>query len=55
MEELKEEIGMKKHPRMKVVGSRLRWTGHIQRMSEERLTKRTRKTKEVGRRRRRPN
>ena len=36
----------------KVVGSRLRWAGHIQRMSEERLTKRERKTEEDDRRRR---
>ena len=38
---VREEIGIKRHPRMKVAGSRLRWTGHVQRMSEERLTKRT--------------
>ena len=35
MGELREEIGMKKHLRMKEAGSRLRWTGHTQRMSEE--------------------
>ena len=45
-------IRMKKHPRMKVVVSRLRWAGHIQRMSEERLRKRAWKTEETGRRRR---
>ena len=50
--ELRGEIRMKKHPRVKVVGRRLRWTGHIQRMSVERLTKRARKTEEGGRRRR---
>ena len=54
MGELREETGMKKHPRMKVVGSRLGWTGHIQRMNEGRLTKRAWKTEESGRRRERP-
>ena len=33
-------------------GSRLQWARHIQRISEEILTKRARKTKEGGRRRR---
>ena len=46
MGELKEEIGMEGHLRMKVVGRRLRWAGHVQRMSEERLTKRTWETEE---------
>ena len=40
MEELRVEIGTKTHLNMKIVVSRLRWAGHIQRMSEERLTKR---------------
>ena len=45
--ELREEIRMKKHMRLNVVESRLRWEGHIQRISEDRLTKRARKTEEV--------
>ena len=49
-EELREEIGMKRHPRTKVAGM-----GRThERMSEERLTKRARKTEEAGRRRGRP-
>ena len=32
---------------MKVVGSRLRWAGRIQRMNEERLTKRAWKQKKL--------
>lgn len=28
--ELREEIGMKKHLKMTVIGSRLRWVGHIE-------------------------
>ena len=35
MKELREEIGMKKHLKIKVVGSRMRWAGHVQRMSED--------------------
>ena len=38
---------MQKHPRMKVVGNRLRWAGHVQEMGEETLTKRTWKHKRV--------
>ena len=40
MKELREEIGMKKHLKRKVVGSRMRWAGHVQRISEDRLSKR---------------
>ena len=29
MKELREEIGMKKHLKMRVVGSRMRWAGHV--------------------------
>ena len=35
IKELREEIGMKKHLKMKVVGSRMRWAGHVQRMGED--------------------
>ena len=51
MKELREEIGMKKHLKMKVVGSRMRWAGHVQRMGEDRLSKRAWKAEEGGRRR----
>ena len=50
MKELREEIGMKKHLKMKVVGSRMRWAGHVQRMGEDRLSKRAWKAEEGGRR-----
>ena len=53
MKELREEIGMKKHLNMKVAGSRMRWAGHVQRMSKDRLSKRAWKAEEGGRRRRR--
>ena len=33
MGEVREEIGMKKHLRMKVVGSRLLWTGLVQKIT----------------------
>ena len=49
---LKEDIGITKHPRMKIVWRRLRWAGHIQRTSEKRLTMKALKTEEGGRRRR---
>ena len=46
--ELRKEIGMKKHIKMKVAGSRMRWAGHVQRMDEDRAWK----AEEGGRRRR---
>ena len=52
LKELREEIGMKKHIKMKVAGSRMRWAGHVQRMGEDRLSKRAWKAEEGGRRRR---
>ena len=52
MEELREEIGMKKHLKMKVAGSRMRWAGHVQSMGEDRLSKRPWEAEEGGRRRR---
>ena len=42
----------KKHLKMKVAGIRMRWAGHVQRMSEDRLSKRALKAEEDGRRRR---
>ena len=50
MKELTEDIGMKKHQKMKVAGSRMRWAGHVQRMGEDRLSKRAWKAEECGRR-----
>ena len=35
MKELREEIGMKEHLKMNVVGSRMRWAGDVQKMGEE--------------------
>ena len=35
MKELREVIGMKKHLKMKVAGSRMRWAGHVQRIGED--------------------
>ena len=52
MKEFREEIGMKKHLTMKVAGSRMRWAGHVQRMVEDRLSKRAWKAEEGGRRKR---
>ena len=52
MKGLREEIGRKKHLKMKVAGSRMRWAGHVQRMGEDRLLKRAWKAEEGGRRRR---
>ena len=36
MNELREEIAIKKHPKRKVVGSRMRSPGHVERMDDER-------------------
>ena len=57
MKELRGEIDMKKnHLKKKVAGSRMRWAGDVQRMGEDRLSKRAWKAEEGGRRRRgRPN
>ena len=40
MGEIREKFGIKKHLKIKVVQSRMRWAEYMQRMSEERLTKR---------------
>ena len=52
MKELREEIGMKNHPKMNVARSRMRCAEHVQRMAEDRLSKRAWKAEEGGRRRR---
>ena len=41
MKELREDINMKKHINMKVAGSRMRWAGRVQRMGEDRLSKKS--------------
>ena len=41
MKELREETGMTKHLKMKVVGSRTRWAGHVQRMGKDRMSKKS--------------
>ena len=41
MGQLREEIGIKKHLRMKLVRSKLLWARHIKRTNDDRLTKRT--------------
>ena len=43
---------MTKHLNIKVIGSRLQWAGHIERISEERWTERALETEKGGRRRR---
>ena len=45
---------MEKHLKMKVAGRRMRWAGHVQRLGEDRLSKRALKAEEGGRRRGRP-
>ena len=45
MKKLRKDIGMKKHLKIKVVGSRMRWAGHVQRTGEDRLSKRQKKKK----------
>ena len=39
MKELRKEIGKKNHLKMKVAGSRMTWAGHVQRLDEDRLSK----------------
>ena len=39
MEELREEVGVKESFRRKLVRSRLKWAGHVERMEGERKRK----------------
>ena len=48
MKELVEEIGKKKHLKMKLVGSRMRWAGQVQRLDENKLSKEHGKQKGVA-------
>ena len=40
MEELREEVGVRESLTRKLVRSRLKWVGHVERMEEVRLMKR---------------
>ena len=55
MKELREEIGMKKHLKMKVAGSRMRWAGHAQRMNEDRLSKKSMESRRGWQKKKRKN
>ena len=52
MEELREEVGVRGSLRRKLVRSRLKWAGHVERMEGVRLTKRADALGVEGRRRR---
>ena len=52
MEELREEAGVRESFTRKLVRSRLRWAGHVERMEWVRLTKRADALGVEGRRRR---
>ena len=51
MEELREELGVKKSLRRKPVRNRLKWAGHMERMEGEQWTKRADAFRVEGRRR----
>ena len=52
MEELRAEVSVKESLRRKLVGSQLTWAGHVERMEDELLTKRSDALRVQGRRRR---
>ena len=53
MDELGEETGLRKSLHGgRMVENRLKWAGHVDRMAEDRLTKRADAYREEGRRRR---
>ena len=52
MEELKEEVGVREGLTTKLVRSRLKWAGHVERMERVRLTNRAEANGMEGRRRR---
>ena len=52
MVELREETGVQRSSTERMVRSRLQWTGHVERMADDRLPKRAAELREKGRRRR---
>ena len=52
MEELREDVGVRKSLTRKLVRSQLMWAGHMERVEGERLTKRADVLRVEGRRRR---
>ena len=52
MVEVREETGMQRSLTERLVRSRLQWTGHVERMADERLPKRAAELCDEGRRRR---
>ena len=52
MVELREETGVQRSLTEKLVRCRLQWAGHVERMADDRLTKRAAELREQGRRRR---
>ena len=52
MVELREETGVQRSLTERLVRSRLQWTGHVERMADDRLPKRAAELREQGRRRR---
>ena len=52
MVELMEEAGVQRSLTERLVRSRLQWTGHVERMADDRLPKRAAELREQGRRRR---
>ena len=52
MDKLRVEVGVKESFKKKLVWSRLKWAGHVERMGDEKLTET--RCPESGRRRERP-
>ena len=52
MVELREETWVQRSLKERLVRSRLQWAGHVERMADDRLPKRTAELREQGRRRR---
>ncbi len=50
MVELREETGVQRSLTERLVGSRLQWAGHVERMADDRLPKRAAELRDQGRR-----